>query len=52
MNPIYVAVLLGILIWFIVFMYYNMDKSSFDASPNKPFHNPSIVFDVPTFKYV
>ncbi len=51
MNPIYVAVLLGILIWFIVFIYYNLDKSSFESSPNKSSITPNIGFSVPIFSY-
>ena len=49
MNPIYLAVMLGLLIWVIVFMYYNMGQSSFESSSNKPFHNPNVILSVPTF---
>ena len=52
MNPIYVAILLGILIWFIVFMFYNLDKSSFESSSNKTSITPNVVFNVPTFSYI
>ncbi len=51
MNAIYVAVMLGILIWFIVFMYYNLDNNNFESSPNKQFHTPNVAFSVPTFSF-